>query len=99
MKELRNKTILTIFSILTAILITGLTILNINSYRREYMSIERGLNVFDNRGGFKDGPPGPNAAGSGENMADHPAGAFVLRAFLRRIPFHDREMGHENTGT
>lgn len=66
MKELRNKTILTIFSILTAILITGLTILNINSYRREYMSIERGLNVFDNRGGFKDGPPGPNAAGSGE---------------------------------
>ncbi len=57
MKELRKKTILTIFSILTAILITGLTLLNINSYRREYLSIERGLNVFDNRGGFKEGPP------------------------------------------
>lgn len=66
MKELRKKTILTIFSILTAILITGLTLLNINSYRREYLSIERGLNVFDNRGGFKEGPPGPNGAGNGD---------------------------------
>ena len=66
MKELRNKTILTIFSILTAILITGLIILNINSYRREYLSIERGLNVFDNRGGFKEGPPGSNGADTGD---------------------------------
>ncbi|MCR5502736.1 MAG: HAMP domain-containing histidine kinase [Lachnospiraceae bacterium] len=59
MKELRKKTILTIFAILTVMLITGLTLLNVNSYRREYMSIERGLNVFDDRGGFRDGPRGP----------------------------------------
>ena len=49
MKELRKKTILTIFSILSAILITALTVLNINSYRREYLSIEHGLNIFDDR--------------------------------------------------
>ncbi len=66
MKELRKKTIITIFSILTAILIAGLTILNVNIYRREYLSIERGLNVFDNRGGFKEGPPGMDGAGGGE---------------------------------
>ena len=62
MKELRKKTILTIFSILTAILTAGLAILNINIYRREYLSIERALNVFDNRGGFREGPPGPDGA-------------------------------------
>ena len=51
MKELRQKTIITIFAILSAILVTFLVILNINGYRREYMSIERGLRIFDNNGG------------------------------------------------
>ncbi len=66
MKELRKKTTLTIFSILTMFLIASLTILNVNSYRREYMNIERGLNIFDNRGGYKDAPPGPDAPNNGE---------------------------------
>ncbi|MCR5508749.1 MAG: HAMP domain-containing histidine kinase [Lachnospiraceae bacterium] len=71
MNELRRKTILTLFSILTVILITALAALNINIYRREYMSIERGLNVFDNRGGFKDAPPGPDGT-SGEAKKQKP---------------------------
>ena len=66
MKELRKKTILTIFSILSAILITALTVLNINSYRREYLSIEHGLNIFDDKGGFRGGRPGPNGNGNEE---------------------------------
>lgn len=67
MKELRKKTILTIFSILSAILITALTVLNINSYRREYSSIEHGLHIFDDKGGFRGGRPGPNGSGNEEN--------------------------------
>ena len=47
MKELRQKTILTIFAILTVILVTLLVVLNVNGYRREYISIERGLRIFD----------------------------------------------------
>lgn len=66
MKELRKKTILTIFIILSAILITALSALNINSYRREYLSIERGLNIFDNKGGFPGGPPGPGGMNNKE---------------------------------
>ena len=66
MKELRKKTVLTIFFILSAILITALSVLNLNSYRREYLSIEHGLSIFDNKGGFRDGPPGPKGTNNGE---------------------------------
>ncbi len=61
MKELQKKTNLTIFAILSAILITALTILNINNYRREYGNIERSLNIFDDRGGFRMGGKEPGA--------------------------------------
>ncbi len=68
MKELRKKTILTIFTILTAILVTFLAVLNINSYRREYSNIERGLRVFDDRGRFQNAPPAPNGNDPGGKM-------------------------------
>ncbi|MCR4739236.1 MAG: HAMP domain-containing histidine kinase [Lachnospiraceae bacterium] len=71
MRELRKKTLLTIFAILTAMLAAGLTIYNTNSYRREYMSVERALNIFDDRGRAGGGAPGggvpeSNAPRSGE---------------------------------
>ncbi|MBP5383885.1 MAG: HAMP domain-containing histidine kinase [Lachnospiraceae bacterium] len=68
MKGLRKKTSLTIFTILTAILITFLAVLNINSYRREYSNIERGLKVFDDRGGFPDAPPAPDGPNPGKKL-------------------------------
>lgn len=68
MKELRKKTILTIFTILTAILVTFLAVLNINSYRREYSNIERGLRVFDDGGRFQNAPPAPNGNDPGGKM-------------------------------
>ncbi len=72
MKELRKKTILTIFFILTAILTSALTILNVNIYRREYLSIERGLNMFDLRGGFREDAPAPGGAGEGGSKQKPP---------------------------
>ncbi len=68
MKELRKKTNLTIFMILTVIVIALLAVLNINSYRREYANIERALKVFDERGGFRDGPPMQDGKNPGAKM-------------------------------
>ncbi|MCR4685898.1 MAG: HAMP domain-containing histidine kinase [Lachnospiraceae bacterium] len=68
MKELRKKTNLTIFMILTVIVIALLAVLNINSYRREYANIERALKVFDERGGFRDGPPMQDGKNLGAKM-------------------------------
>lgn len=68
MKELRKKTNLTIFMILTVIVIALLAVLNINSYRREYANIERALKVFDERGGFRDGPPMQDGKNPGAQM-------------------------------
>ncbi len=51
MKELRKKTTITIFVIFTVILVASLTILNVLSYGRERVNIERNLNILENRGG------------------------------------------------
>ena len=49
MKELRKKTFLTIFAILSLILLTGLVIVNAQNYNRERESIKKNLNVLDDR--------------------------------------------------
>ena len=55
MKELRKKTTITIFVIFSAILITSLLTINIRNYGRERESIEKNLNILENRGGLKNG--------------------------------------------
>ena len=51
MKELRRKTFLTIFFILSSILIVALVFLNIQNYNSRKESIERSLNIIDDRRG------------------------------------------------
>ena len=53
MKELRNKTYITVFAILSLILIGSLILINVQSYNREKQSIISSLNVFDERFGEK----------------------------------------------
>ena len=55
MKELRKKSYLTIFAILSLILIGSLILINVQSYNREKQSIINNLNVFDE--GFGDKGP------------------------------------------
>lgn len=73
MKELRRKTFLTIFFILSAILIVSLVFLNIQNYSSRRESIERSLNIIDERRGGKgfrdDQPPGQM-----QNPEDTPEG-------------------------
>jgi signal transduction histidine kinase len=63
MKELRKKTTITIFVIFSAILIVSLLMLNIRNYNRERESIEKNLNILENRSGLKDGLNGKNKGG------------------------------------
>ncbi|MBE5958923.1 MAG: HAMP domain-containing histidine kinase [Lachnospiraceae bacterium] len=51
MKELNRKVFTTIFGILVFFLFISILILNIQSYRREYQSIRRNLDIMDERGG------------------------------------------------
>ena len=58
MKELRNKLFLTIFSILSMVLIITLVLVNVQNYNREREGIVRNLEIFDD-GGLRDDPSGP----------------------------------------
>ena len=53
MKELRRKTFVTIFFILSAILIVALVFMNVQNYSAKKESIERSLNIIDERRGRK----------------------------------------------
>ena len=53
MKELKKKTYFTLLIILSLILITVLILVNIRGYLREKESVERSLNILDDRGGFR----------------------------------------------
>lgn len=53
MKELRRKTFVTIFFILSAILIVALVFMNVQNYSAKKESIERSLNIIDERRGGK----------------------------------------------
>ncbi len=57
MKELSKKVFLLTFGIMLSVLIISFCFLNIQSYRREYESIKRSLNMMDDRGKEK-GPLG-----------------------------------------
>ncbi|SEP65742.1 His Kinase A (phospho-acceptor) domain-containing protein [Lachnospiraceae bacterium NE2001] len=76
MKELSRKVFLTILGMLTFILVISLVILNIVSYRREYESVKRNLDLMDNRGGGFEGdkPPGFDPGGffSGNEPENQP---------------------------
>ena len=69
MKELNKKVFLTLFGILTLILVISLIILNIQSYRREYENVERSLTIMDDpwMGRGPDFSPGP-----GPDMEENP---------------------------
>ena len=71
MKELRRKTFITIFMILTAILVVSVVFLNVQNYRRESESVSRSINVMSDKGmkGFreKDDMNGPGPVMDGEN--------------------------------
>ena len=61
MKELNKKVFKTIFIILSIFIITGTTIYNISSYKKEYDNIKRNLLFMDNKGNSKleNNPPEP----------------------------------------
>ena len=58
MKELNRKVFKTIFIILSLFIITGITIYNISSYKKEYESVKRNLTFMDNNDS-KQTPPEP----------------------------------------
>lgn len=58
MKELRNKLFLTIFSILSLVVIVTLVLGNVQNYNREKEGIVRNLAIFDD-GGVRDDPSRP----------------------------------------
>lgn len=58
MKELNRKVFKTIFIILSLFIITGITIYNISSYKKEYESVKRNLTFMDNNDP-KQTPPEP----------------------------------------
>ena len=60
MKELRKKTLLTIFSILSVILVAGLTLVNARNYIREKEDIQRNLDILEQRGKFWNDRFGPD---------------------------------------
>lgn len=68
MNELRRKTFLTIYAILTAILVTVLVLINIRNYNMERGNIERILNILDERGGMRNGERTPEAGGMDGRM-------------------------------
>lgn len=72
MKELRRKTFITIFMILTAILVVSVVFLNVQNYRRESESVSRSINIMSDKGmgGFreKDGFAGPGQGAVDENI-------------------------------
>ena len=68
MNELRRKTFLTIYAILTAILVTALVLINIRNYNMERGNIERILNILDERGGMRNGERTPEAGGMDGRM-------------------------------
>ncbi len=53
MKELKKKTFLTIFAILTCVLLFSLILVNVQNYNREWELIHRNLNVYDDKGNFR----------------------------------------------
>ncbi len=56
MKELKQKTFLTVCGILTAILMVSLALINLQNYNREWESIRRNLRMLDDGGFFGHGP-------------------------------------------
>ena len=58
MKELKRKTYLTIFSMLSLILIAVLIFVNIQNYKKEKDDVYRSLDIVDNRMGFRNDQPG-----------------------------------------
>ena len=50
MRELKRKTFLTIFLIITAFLLVSVVFVNVSNYKRESESIRRNLNIMDGRG-------------------------------------------------
>ena len=54
MKELRKKTFLTISAILTFVLLFSLILVNVQNYNREWELIRKNLNVYDEKGNFKE---------------------------------------------
>ena len=63
MKELRKKTMLTVFFMLSAILIAVLVFVNVRNYAREEEGIRRSLDILEDRRAFRNG-----RAGEGEGM-------------------------------
>ena len=57
MKELRKKTFVTIFSILSLIIVVSLILINVQNYSREKEGIKRNLDIFDDFG-KTNGPDG-----------------------------------------
>ncbi len=68
MKELRRKTFLTIYAILTAILVSALVMINIRNYNMERTNVERILNILDERGGMRNGEITPMDGGIAGHM-------------------------------
>ena len=54
MRELEKKTFLTISAILTFVLLFSLILVNAQNYNREWEQIRKNLNVYDEKGNFKD---------------------------------------------
>ncbi len=65
MKELRKKTYLTLFIILSLILLTVLVLVNVRSYIREREDVMINLDILENRNAFFGNRPGPWMNGPG----------------------------------
>ena len=106
MKELRKKTNLTIFAILSAILITVLILMNVRGYVREREGIRRNLNILEDRGGFRNdravpgygmemqGDPALPQGGMPENAQALPPGSDIPRG-SEKTPAPEKPTGTE----
>ncbi|MBR5421664.1 MAG: HAMP domain-containing histidine kinase [Lachnospiraceae bacterium] len=73
MKELRKKTYLTIFAMLSMILLTVLVLVNVHAYVREEEGVRRNLNILEDRG-RRDESKEPRPGAGGQEDAPRDAG-------------------------
>lgn len=70
MKELNKKVFKTIFLILSLFLITGITIYNVSSYKKEYDSVKRNLTFMEERNNVKPEGNPPDLRDGNDNIPE-----------------------------
>ena len=76
MKELSRKVFLLIFGILILVLLVSVIFINVQSYRREYESIRRSLDIMNDRGGRFIPDKKPDTSPEGEPLDESESEQF-----------------------